>query len=219
MKNLSLGIALRICNIFLMLCHFVIIAFTAAYLAEEPFSVGVLLVAIWIHPLLFLTQRKLSVVRWGSTIPPQTKSVDMDCLFLEEKQKEPSISLSPHESFLGRFFAKKYPEYSNKVKESERINMANLGNKIGRQIKLVSRLELALEAWIYGALFFVVHTFMSHIHIYQQDAFQGEVMQGVLWEIAPILLISLIFMATVSERRSVLKKNIETYEKQKDKEC
>lgn len=143
----------------------------------------------------------------------------MDCLFLEEKQKEPSISLSPHESFLGRFFAKKYPEYSNKVKESERINMANLGNKIGRQIKLVSRLELALEAWIYGALFFVVHTFMSHIHIYQQDAFQGEVMQGVLWEIAPILLISLIFMATVSERRSVLKKNIETYEKQKDKEC
>lgn len=204
-----------------MLCHFVIIAFTAAYLAEEPFSVGVLLVAIWIHPLLFLTQRKLSVVRWGSTIPPQTKSADMDRLFLEEKQKEPSISLSPHESFLGRFFAKKYPEYSSKVKESERINMANLGNKIGRQIKLVSRLELVLEAWIYGALFFVVHTFMSHIHIYQQDAFHGEVMQGVLWEIALILLISLIFMATVSERRSVLKKNIETYEKQnkKDEEC
>ncbi|WP_231996540.1 hypothetical protein [Helicobacter cinaedi] len=68
---------------------------------------------------------------------------------------------------MGRFFAKKYLEYSSKVKEADRINKLNLGNKIGKQIKLVSRLELILEAWIYGALFFVVHTFMSHIHIYQ----------------------------------------------------
>lgn len=145
----------------------------------------------------------------------------MDRLFLEAKQKENKISITPKEAFLGRFFAKKYLEYSSKVKEADRINKLNLGNKIGEQIKLVSRLELILEAWIYGALFFVVHTFMSHIHIYQQDAFHGEVMQGVLWEIALILLISLIFMATVSERRSVLKKNIETYEKQnkKDEEC